>query len=669
LEGGFTQDLLNWISENPAWSGLLIFLVAWIESMVVIGILLPGIFILFGIGAMIGLGVLDFYPVWLAATLGALFGDIISYAIGYRLKGHLADFWPFSRYPNMLDRGRRFFHRHGSKSVIAGRFIGPLRPVIPATAGMLSMSPRQFLGVAIPACILWAPAYLLPGMLFGASLEVAEEYTGRLSLVLIIVVVVLWMTWWLIRSSYEFLVVRSARWLRRAISWTRKHPVLGRLTGPVLDPTRPELLSVSMLGLLLVLMVWVLIMLLFLSPFSDQPRTIDQSVLELAQTMRNHVADPVMVAITQLSRWSVLLPTAMAVLLWLLGAGRYSAAGHWLVAIGGGLILQFLLGWTLRSTPLLQNVGALKDWGPGPALTLTAVVVGFFSIMVAKELRRRSRQWPYLAAALLLSVLLVARIYLGLDWFSGALTGLFLGLAWTSIVGIAYRQRALLPFSGTVALGIFYSCLALTFYWQVNDHLYEDLEELRLPLPVKTMPARAWWQTGWQKLPTDLNRISRRAAKSFNFQVAVEPEEFAAALTADGWQTDDAADWTWLIRSLNPEPNADQLPMLAKDFLGHPEVLRLRRIDPVTDQLQTLRLWDSGLRLKPSGHVVYLGQAAEQVLVRRLKTLAYSRSTEPSRETLEQLFNSLGAFETQRVGERLLLVRPSGGHPRQTPAR
>lgn len=658
METGFAQDLLNWISDNPAWAGLLIFLVAWVESLIVIGIILPGIFILFGIGAMIGLGALEFYPVWLAATLGAFLGDIVSYGIGYRLKEHLADFWPFSRHPAMLDRGKYFFHRHGAKSVIAGRFIGPLRPVIPATAGMLAMPPKRFLAVAVPACVLWAPAYLLPGMLFGASLEVAAEYTGHLSLVLIIFVSVLWLIWWLIRSSYEFLVARSARWMRRAINWTRRHPLLGRLTGPVLDPTRPELLSVSMLGLLLVLMVWALILLLFLSPFSEQPRLADQHTLELAQSLRNHVADPVMVAITQLARWSVLLPTAGAVLLWLLGAGRHNAAVHWLVAIGGGLLLQFLLNWTLRSTPLLQGANGIDGWVPGPAITLAVVVIGYFSIMVAKELRRKHRQWPYLLAALLLSLLLMARLYLGLDWLSGALVGLFLGLAWTSIVGIAYRQRALLPFSGAIATTIFYGSLTLMLYWQINQHLASDLEEIRLPLPLKEMQADDWWAHRWGELPSELSRISSLAARDFNFQVAMEPETFARALGGQGWVPDSAADWTWLIRSLNPSPDPAALPMLAKDFLGRPEVLRLRRQDAATGRQQLLRLWDSGLRLQPGEQVVYLGQATEQVPVRRLRALSYSRSDPALEDTLRSLFESLGRFQTREVQKHLLLVRP-----------
>ena len=70
--------------------------------------------------------------------------------------------------------------------------------------------------------------------------------------------------------AYEPLATRSARWMRHGIRWSRRHPVLGRVAGPVLDPTRGEALSVTMMGVLLVFVFWGLVMLLFLSPFSAQ---------------------------------------------------------------------------------------------------------------------------------------------------------------------------------------------------------------------------------------------------------------------------------------------------------------------------------------------------------------------------------------------------------------
>ena len=321
MDNGWSQDLLNWLSANPGWAGFWVFVMSFVESLAFVGILVPGIIILFGLGALIALGGMDMTTIWLWGSLGALLGDVSSYAIGRRYRSHLPGMWPFAHFPRMLERGREYFHIHGPKSVAIGRFIGPLRPVIPVTAGMLGLTPKRFLMVDIPACIMWTPAYLVPGMLFGASLEVASEYAGRMSLVLVIGAVTLWLTWWLIWTAYEVLASRSARWLRHAIRWLRRHPLFSRIAGPLLDSSQPEVLSITMMGLLLVAIFWSMVILLFLSPFSAHPQSIDQSIQVYALGLRNHIADPLMVALTQLSRLAVLIPTSVAVLLWLVGAG------------------------------------------------------------------------------------------------------------------------------------------------------------------------------------------------------------------------------------------------------------------------------------------------------------------------------------------------------------
>jgi undecaprenyl-diphosphatase len=483
MDNGWTQDLLNWLSANPGWAGFWVFVMSFVESLAFVGILVPGIIILFGLGALIALGAMDMATIWLWGSLGALLGDVSSYAIGHRYRGHLPGMWPFAHFPRMLERGREYFHIHGPKSVAIGRFIGPLRPVIPVTAGMLGLTPKRFLLVDIPACILWTPAYLIPGMLFGASLEVASEYAGRMSLVLVIGVVTLWLTWWLIWTVYEVLASRSARWLRHAIRWLRRHPLFSRIIGPLLDSSQPEVLSITMMGLLLVAIFWSMVILLFLSPFSAHPQSIDQSIQVYALGLRNHIADPLLVALTQLSRLAVLIPTSVAVLLWLIGAGRLKAAWHWLIAMGGGFLLQLLLGWTLRATPLFSEAGANLPRDPSAELTLATVVLGYFAVMTARELKRRKRKWPYVITGLLLVLLVLSRLYLGLDWFSGALMGVALGMTWTFIVGIAYRQRAVRSFSGLAASLIFFGTLAVTFTLQVEQNLEKDIAAYKLPLP------------------------------------------------------------------------------------------------------------------------------------------------------------------------------------------
>lgn len=672
MENGWTQELLNWLNGHPGWGIAIVFGVSFVESLALVGILLPGIVILFGVGALIGLGLLDMVPVWIAASLGAFLGDALSYALGHRFRGHLLDLWPFSRYPGLMERGTRFFHAHGAKSVVAGRFIGPLRPIIPAVGGMLGMQPARFLLVDIPACILWAPSFLLPGMLFGASLEVASEYTGRLAVMLVISLAILWLTWWLIRVIYEPLAGRSARWLRHAIRWSRRHPVLGRIAGPLLDPSRGDVLSVAMLGMLLVLLFWSAVVLLFLLPFSEQPRLLDQAVRELALSLRNHLADPVMVALAQLSRWPVSVFSATALLLWLLGAGRRMAAVHWVIAIGGGGLLHMLLTWGLRAAPMMFEPGAFHAgafepgmlepgrqalWGPSAAMSLVTVTLTFFAVMEASELPRKHRQWPYLVAALLIMALALARLYLGLEWLSGALMGITLGLAWTGVVGIAYRQRAFRRFSGATASLIFYLSFCALFTWQVREHHAEEMAALQAPRVLQELDGEAWWQSQWRALPQERTGASSRASRRFNIQVATAPETLTRLLVGAGWEPVPASDWRWVLQALNPEPDQASLPLLGRAYQGRSEELLLRKDVGPAGPLLTIRLWDSGVRLMPGGQVLYLGQLSDEELVQRLGLFSYWRARPMGEDLQQPLLEALGSLEQKRVAGGLLLVR------------
>ncbi|HKJ17419.1 MAG TPA: VTT domain-containing protein [Xanthomonadales bacterium] len=657
MEADWLQDLLTWLGDHPHWGWALVFLVAFAESLALIGLLLPGLMILFGVGSLIGLGVMEMLPIWLASSAGAFLGDSLSYALGLRYQEQLLEKWPFSRYPKLMDRGRRFFYRHGEKSVFVGRFIGPLRPIIPAVGGILGMKPQRFLVADFAACIAWAPAFLLPGLFFGATLEVASEYAGRLTVVLVIVMFVLWAAWWLLRVGYTLLASRSARWLRHAIQWSRRHPVLGRIARPLLDPAQPEVLSVTMLGMALVILFWGVIVLAFMGPFAPQPEAFDRSVADFALALRNDLADPAMIGISQLSRWQVTIISAVAVLLWLLGAGRISAATHWLVAIVGGMLIQFLLAWGLRATPQVMASGGTEIPGPSSAMSLATVVLCFFAVMVAREFKRQHRQWPYLVAGLLLVMLFVARVYLGLEWFSGALLGLLLGLAWVSVVGIAYRQRRKEPFSGAVAANIFYAALLFLFVWQVSKNGDEDLARLQTPLIEKQMTAEHWWQSGWNELPIERSVLGSPAARKFNLQIAASPDQLESMLQQQGWKTVEPADWRWLIRSLNPDPDETSLPLIARSFEGRSEYLLMQMDSPGDGRVRSIRFWDSGFRLSPDDTVLYLAQVSEEQLVQRFNVISYWRSVPLSDAQVSAFQSLIPGMEMARTPGGLVLLR------------
>ena len=161
----FLDGLLDWVSRNPDLTGLIIFLVAAGESLLLVGMVVPGAAAMAAFGAVGGDGRLTLAAAWAWAAAGAVVGDAVSFWIGRRFRNHLYEWGPFRRHPEWLERGELFVRRHGAKSVALGRFVGPLRAVVPAVAGMLGMPPRRFLVINVLSALVWAPAYLLPGLI------------------------------------------------------------------------------------------------------------------------------------------------------------------------------------------------------------------------------------------------------------------------------------------------------------------------------------------------------------------------------------------------------------------------------------------------------------------------------------------------------------------------
>lgn len=149
--------------EHQYWAPVIVFALALGESLAVISLLIPATVILVGLGVLVGEAGLSFWSVWLAATLGAFFGDWISYWIGYRYKLRVYKMWPFRDKPQLLERGQGFFDRWGIWSVFFGRFLGPFRATIPLIAGICMMPKRHFQWSNIASAMIWAFGILAPG--------------------------------------------------------------------------------------------------------------------------------------------------------------------------------------------------------------------------------------------------------------------------------------------------------------------------------------------------------------------------------------------------------------------------------------------------------------------------------------------------------------------------
>jgi membrane protein DedA with SNARE-associated domain len=245
------RELVLWVGAHPLLAGALVGLAACLESLAFVGMVVPGAAIMLSAGALVGSGALEFWSTLAWAVGGAVLGDGVSYWLGYRYRDRIRNWPPLARRPHWLERGERFFQRHGGKSILFARFVGPVRPVVPVVAGMLRMGPGRFYTYNTLSALAWAPAHLLPGMAFGASLAVAGQVAVRLALLFGAMIIAAWAIAGLIHVGYRYLEPLAWKWTNVAIAWGHRHKSVRWIVGDLFDPSRP----VSR-----VLLVWVIVL-------------------------------------------------------------------------------------------------------------------------------------------------------------------------------------------------------------------------------------------------------------------------------------------------------------------------------------------------------------------------------------------------------------------------
>jgi membrane-associated phospholipid phosphatase len=56
-------------------------------------------------------------------------------------------------------------------------------------------------------------------------------------------------------------------------------------------------------------------------------------------------------------------------------------------------------------------------------------------------LRERGWRWPFVAATLMLAIVLYSRLYLGVHWPTDVIGGIVLGVVWLVVVELAFRPQ------------------------------------------------------------------------------------------------------------------------------------------------------------------------------------------------------------------------------------
>ncbi|MEO9256462.1 MAG: VTT domain-containing protein [Tepidiformaceae bacterium] len=165
---GFDVDS---IIKTVGYFGL--FLIIFAETGLLLGFFLPGDTLLISAGLLIqqdkvNLELWFLIPLLIAA---AILGDAVGYQIGKHTGPRLfkrADGRIFKR--EHLDRAKRFYDKHGGKTIVIARFLAFIRTFAPTVAGAAEMPYARFAAFNAIGAILWVPSLTFLGYFFGKAI-------------------------------------------------------------------------------------------------------------------------------------------------------------------------------------------------------------------------------------------------------------------------------------------------------------------------------------------------------------------------------------------------------------------------------------------------------------------------------------------------------------------
>lgn len=165
--------------EGLGWIAYLsIFFFTLAEALVFVGLAVPEATLMLVLGFLLFQEFFSWQAVFLAAFFGGIAGDGISYYLGKR-KYFLICGKNFFFKQKYLKRANQFMNKHGAKGVFLGKFMGPLRPMVPFIAGVCRMKIGGFLFWNILSAFCWTGLYLSLGYFFGQSLEEIGAWTQK----------------------------------------------------------------------------------------------------------------------------------------------------------------------------------------------------------------------------------------------------------------------------------------------------------------------------------------------------------------------------------------------------------------------------------------------------------------------------------------------------------
>jgi membrane-associated protein len=162
------SHLAEFVALYGAWVYALLFAVIFVETGVVVMPFLPGDSLLFVVGALCGLGLMQLGIVLPLLVAAAVAGDQLNYSIG-RAVGSKVWQWEHSRWFNRraFQQAHDFYEKYGGITIMLARFLPFIRTFVPFVAGVAEMGRRKFTLYNVAGALVWVLGLVTIGYLFG----------------------------------------------------------------------------------------------------------------------------------------------------------------------------------------------------------------------------------------------------------------------------------------------------------------------------------------------------------------------------------------------------------------------------------------------------------------------------------------------------------------------
>jgi membrane protein DedA with SNARE-associated domain/membrane-associated phospholipid phosphatase len=444
------QKLLADISASlGAWTYLLVAVFAFLETGAFVGLVAPGETVVVLAGAVAGQGETSVLLTIALAWLGAFCGDTASFFLGVKLgRSFIVRNGPrFGISAERFAQVEAYFHAHGGKTILIGRFIGLIRVLAPFIAGASGMRYRAMLPYSVLGTGLWATFFTLLGYFASQNLDevVSVAERGFLYFALIVGLIV--------GLIVAVRFIRDPRNRRRLVaemdqrSYLRPLLRFGRRLAPqarfLWERLTPGGLGLELTAPLAALAVGSFVFISYAVVVGDNPGPTgaDTAATDLVAELRTDWLTSIEKIVTAFGS-----PAALVVVTTLAGAW-FAIRGHraelWILVAGAALMLI--------AVPELKDAfdrprptdAALVDAGGSSypsGHAAYSVVYSWLAIALTLRLRPGwSGGTALLVAGLLVTAAIgLSRVYLGVHYLSDVLGGWGLGACAFAIATVVY---------------------------------------------------------------------------------------------------------------------------------------------------------------------------------------------------------------------------------------